>query len=323
MYAKHWCYAATHMKWTVPIGMKLARVLAVALTAGLLLAGCATSQVNLPSITEQATDVRYPGKIIWHDLITHTPDASKRFYAELFGWEFEDLGLDFGAGRTVNYTLIRHHGQLIGGMVDANRLGRPNPQQLSQWVVVMSVANVQAAVAAVTKAGGKVLTPPTDVDARGELAVVEDNQGAALALLRTRDGDPNNRVAANGDFLWDEVWPDDVGRAIAFYGSVVPGLSAQSRQLPGGRVYQDMSSTGTPRFGLLQRPIEWLAPTWSSYLRVADVASIVSRVPSLGGSVLVPAQDRAGEKVALIAGPSGAGIAIQTWSGSGAGESDR
>ena len=288
----------------------------------LVAAGCATSQLNLPSITEETTNAHYPGKIIWHDLITHTPEASKRFYADLFGWEFEDLGLDFGAGRTVNYTLIRHHGQLIGGMVDANRLGRPNPQQLSQWVVVMSVADVRAAVDAVTKAGGKVLTPPTDVDARGELAVVEDNQGATLALLRTRDGDPANRVAANGDFLWDEVWPDDVERAIAFYGSVVPGLTAQSRTLLGGQVYRYMSSTGTPRFGLLQRPIEWLTPTWSSYLRVENVASIISRVPSLGGSVLVPEQDRAGEKVALIAGPSGAGIAIQTWSGPGGGKSD-
>jgi len=312
------------MKWPTNTNLNPVHLLTcVCVAYVLVMAGCATSQPNLPSITEEATNAHYPGKIIWHDLITHTPEASKQFYAELFGWEFEDLGLDFGAGRTVNYTLIRHHGQLIGGMVDANRLGRPNPQQLSQWVVVMSVADVQAAVAAVAKAGGKVLTPPTDVDARGELAVVEDNQGATLALLRTRDGDPGNRVAANGDFLWDEVWPDDVGRAIAFYGRVVPGLTAQSRRLPGGQDYQYMSSEGTPRFGLLQRPIEWLTPTWSSYLRVESVTSIISRVPSLGGSVLVPEQDRAGEKVALIAGPSGAGIAIQTWSGADAGESDK
>ena len=288
----------------------------------LVAAGCATSQPNLPSITEETTGAHYPGKIIWHDLITHTPEASKRFYSELFGWEFEDLGLDFGAGRTFNYTLIRHRGKLIGGMVDANRLGRPNPQQLSQWVVVMSVADVQAAVAAVSKAGGKILTQPTDVAARGEMAVVEDNQGATLALLRTRDGDPENRVATNGDFLWDEVWTDDVGRAIAFYGSLT-GLTAGSRLMSDGHEYQYMGSAGTPRFGLLQRPIAWLAPTWVSYLRVENVASILARVPGLGGTVLVPEQDRAGQKVALIAGPSGAGIGIQTWSGPGVGESDR
>ena len=101
-----------------PAGLLMLLCVACVLVA----AGCATSQPNLPSITEETTGAHYPGKIIWHDLITHTPEASKRFYSELFGWEFEDLGLDFGAGRTFNYTLIRHRGKLIGGMVDANRL---------------------------------------------------------------------------------------------------------------------------------------------------------------------------------------------------------
>lgn len=300
------------------MGMRLVRLLALILLVALQ--GCATSQPNLPSITDKATGTRHVGKIVWHDLITHTPEASKRFYGELFGWEFEDLGLDFGLGRTVNYSLIRHQGELIGGMVDANLLGRPHPERLSQWVVVMSVADIDAAVASVKDAGGKILTPPTDVAERGVIAVIEDNQGSGLALLRTRDGDPVERATPVGDFLWDEVWPDDVSRAVAFYERVT-SLTADAYISPGGREYQYMGNPGTPRFGLLQRPIAWIAPTWVSYLRVADVASITSRVAALGGTVLVGEQERAGEQVALIAGPSGAGIAVQTWSGRNVAES--
>jgi hypothetical protein len=46
----------------------------------------------------------------------------------------------------------------------------------------------------------------------------------------------------------------------------------------------------------------------------AELEAIVARVEDLGGSLLLAPQDRAiGGRVALIADPSGAGVAIQTW----------
>jgi predicted enzyme related to lactoylglutathione lyase len=287
----------------------------ILLLFSLLLYGCTSSPINLPSITEAPTQQRFPGKVIWHDLISHKPVESKRFYSELFGWTFEDLGLDFGFGRTVNYSLIRHQGELIGGMIDANHLGRDRPEDLSQWVVVLSVKDINAATKQVQADGGKLLTPPRDVAERGILALVEDNQGAALALLQTRHGDPADRTPPIGGFLWDEVWPVDVKQAASFYNSLfnlVPGKYDNKS----GTTYQFLaSSSGTPRFGLLQQPIKTLPPTWVSYVRVDDPAAITAKVDSLDGRVLVDVQKRdLGGEVALIAGPSGAGIAIQSWS---------
>jgi predicted enzyme related to lactoylglutathione lyase len=276
---------------------------------------CAGIQPSLPSITEMPTGAQYPGKIIWHDLITHTPEASKHFYSELFGWEFEDLGLDFGFGRTLNYSLIRHQGELIGGMIDANHIGQPNPEQLSQWVVVMSVADIEAAVTAVAASGGKVLTTPQDVAERGKIALIEDDQGAALALLQTRDGDPADRDPSVGGFLWNEVWPADIERSITFYARLT-GLRPATHTTAGEQQYRYMATATTPRFGLLQQPAPELSPTWVSYIRVQQPEQIATRVPALGGRVLLPVQARAvGGEVALIAGPSGAGFAIQTWKG--------
>lgn len=96
------------------------------------LMGCVTTDLALPSVTDSKTTLALPGKVVWHDLITHTPEESRLFYETLFGWEFEELGWDIYRLRNINYTLIRHNGQLIGGMVDANQLGRPNPEKLSQ-----------------------------------------------------------------------------------------------------------------------------------------------------------------------------------------------
>jgi predicted enzyme related to lactoylglutathione lyase len=64
----------------------------------------------------------------------------------------------------------------------------------------------------------------------------------------------------------------------------------------------------------MPNPLEDLGPVWVSYVRVESPASITARVAKLGGRVIVEARPRPlGGEVAFIAGPSGAGIALQTW----------
>lgn len=284
-----------------------------ALLAGLLLGGCASLQLSLPAVTESPTGQRQPGKIVWHDLVTADPASARRFYSELFGWEFVDAARF--AGSSPAYTLIRHDGRLIGGMVDLNQIdtGDRDRGRLSQWVALMSVADLDKAVAAVTTHGGHVLTPPTDVAARGRLALVEDNQGAFIALLETRDGDPPDRVPGIGDFLWDELWASDVEQAAQFY-SALTGLQPRQYALPDRAVYRYLEGGGVPRAGILPDPAEGLSPVWVSYLRVADPAAITARVAALGGHVLLAPRPRdLGGEVAVIMDPAGAGIALQTW----------
>ncbi len=279
--------------------------------AALLLAACSTVPVNLPSVTEEPTNKRLPGKIVWHDLLTDKPAESRRFYEELFGWQFERIGPNFGAIASANYMLIRHDGRLIGGMIDESRLD--TDKEISQWVVLMATDDIDAAVDELKAQGGTVFTPPTELADRGRIAVVTDPQGALFALLETRDGDPVDAQPAMNGFLWNEVWVDDVEAATTFYGALV-GLEANDASITGDRDYRYLSGDGAPRFGILPKPVEDLTPLWATYVRVEDPAAVVARVEELGGRVLVDVQDRGpGRKVALIADPSGAGIAVQTW----------
>jgi predicted enzyme related to lactoylglutathione lyase len=280
--------------------------------ATLLVAACATVPVNLPAITDAPTDVRLPGKIIWHDLLTSTPKTSQQFYEELFGWEFEKIGLNFGALASANYTLIRHNGKLIGGMIDQTQLR--TKADISQWVVLMSTDDIDKAVATVTAAGGTVFTPPTSLADRGRIAVVADPQGALFALLETRDGDPVDAgdPPVNG-FLWNELWATDAGAAADFYRHLV-GFDIEKKAVSGINVYRFLTASGVPRAGILSNPIEELPPLWTTYIRVEDPAAICARVEALGGRILLAPEARdLGGTVALIAGPSGAGIALQTW----------
>lgn len=288
------------------------RQLAGYLGLALVLTACASTEFSIPAVTGSTAGVRQPGKVIWHDLLTDTPAATRAFYSGLFGWEFEPL-------EGVNYTLIRHQGELIGGMVDQNQL--PAAADISQWVVLFAVNDVELATRRLREAGGTVFTPPTSLGQRGTIAVVADPQGAVLALLETRDGDPPDEddLPSAGRFLWNELWTGEVDAAARFYTSLV-SLSVQSVPLETGGEpieYRILAAGERPRAGVRSQPVEDLDPRWVSYLRVADEAemtAILSRVGSLGGQVVVPATARPeGGLVAIITGPSGAGIALQTW----------
>ena len=275
--------------------------------------GCATRSINLPAVTESPTNEFQPGKIIWHDLITDKPAQSRKFYESLFGWEFESVGTVFGLGSNETYSLIRHKGRLIGGMVDARQLGEG--KNISQWIVLMSVANIDVSIDALKRDGGTVLTPATNIADRGRMAVVADPQGALLALLQTKDGDPPDRKPEYGDFLWNELWTTDVDAATSFYQQVVD-FDLRDIAVDDGEKdnYRVLQTSGEPRVGVMNQPFEGESPVWVSYLRVEDPAAITARVESLGGQIYLQARKRAiGGEVAFIAGPSGAGIALQTW----------
>jgi uncharacterized protein len=290
--------------------LKIMRVLFSLLIASVLSLSACTS-INLPSVTDRPTNLSLSGKIVWHDLISDTPEASERFYSELFGWEFESVGKAFGLGDDINYSLIRHNGRLIGGMVNENKLQRR--EEISQWMTLMSVNDIDAAIVKLEAAGGLVFTPATELADRGWLAVVSDPQGAIFALVQTNSGDPVDRTPRVGDFLWSEVWTNDVDAATNFYGDLA-SYDKETTILDDDFTYRMLGSENRPRIGLVKNPMPEMDPVWVSYIRVADPAPILERVEELGGTIILDTRERdVGGKVALITGPSGAGIALQTW----------
>lgn len=288
------------------------RIRLLFLPLAVILASCAGISVDLPPITDAPTGERHNGKIVWHDLLTNTPEASRRFYNEMFGWEFERPPTVLGFGGDDTYMLIRHEGRLIGGMFDTNSFR--DGENISQWITTAAVDDIDAAVERVVARGGRVETPPTDVGSRGRIAVVEDSTGARFAMLESREGDPGETDPVYNGWLWNEVWTNDVAEATSFYQAVI-GFEYTDHDIDASdRNYRVLTVGGTPRAGILAMPFEDVRPLWVNYIRVKDPAALTARAVELGGKVLVKAQQREiGGIVALVAGPSGAGIALQTW----------
>ena len=290
----------------------MTRIKLSAVLLTLIVAGCATVAPELPAITDNPTGSHFDGRIVWHDLLTTTPAESRKFYGELFGWKFERPGLSIGIGDADSYMLIRHNGELIGGMLDANILN--GDDNISQWITVMSTEDLSAAVERVAANGGEILTPPTDVGSRGTLAVVAGPDKAIIALVQTRGGDPEESEPVVNGWLWNELWTNNVEQATSFY-QAVAGFEIEDHAVPGAdHDYRVLKSGDSPRAAIMPNPFERELPVWVNYIRVDDPAAITARVEELGGVVFIDASPRAlGGEVAFVAGPSGAGVALQTW----------
>lgn len=284
--------------------MRTLRTLFIVALAGL--AACTAANITLPPVTDQPTGAHIPGKVIWHDLLTDDVDSARHFYGELFGWKFESPTV----GQNSAYTLITLNGSRIGGMIDATKIRAD--VDLTQWVSILSVEDVDAATALFKTSGGTVFTEPTDLTDRGRISVVADSQGALVALLRTEGGDPKDQEPQIGGFLWDELWTDDPNQSIDFFRELV--AYEDNTVAIEGEEYRYLSSAGQPRVGIRKNPLPGLTPTWVTFIRVEDPAAITARVEELGGKVFVQAQTNPiGGQVAIIADPAGAGLVIQSW----------
>ena len=208
--------------------------------------------------------------------------------------------------------LIRHNGKLIGGMVDTNALGKK--ENISQWITTISVADIDAAVDRAAGAGGKIINAPESIGDRGRMAVIEDSTGALFAMIETKEGDPADSEPVHDGWLWDELWTSDVERATGFYQAVF-GFQHTDHEIENAdRDYRVLKHADKPRAGVLKNPFEGERPVWVNYIRVEDPSAVTAQVEALGGRVIVEAQARPiGGEVAFIAGPSGAGVALQTW----------
>jgi predicted enzyme related to lactoylglutathione lyase len=245
------------------------------------------------------------GKFVWFDLITDDLPAVRKFYGTLLGWEFTDV-TRFGQP----YVLARNYGRLVGGFVPV----APAPkQEVSQWIGYQSVENVDDAVTAVGKSGGRTLVAPVDLNGVGRAAVVADTQGAPFGLLRLKGGDPADEPApTDGSFFWMEYLARDPNAAAGFYTRTFGYERSVTDRL--GMSEYIVLSRGRARAGVLQAPKPEMRPTWLPYVMVTDPSDLITKVSSLGGTVLLePRADVRRGSLAVVMDPSGAIVAFQRY----------
>ena len=112
------------------------------------------------------------GAFSWCELMTTDPTAAKAFYGEVFGWRFKE-----GQVTNAPYTVIEVEGQEIGGISPAP------PDMKPTWGTYVTVNNLEATLQKVEALGGKVLILPIAIPPSSKFALIQDPQGAAIAVI--------------------------------------------------------------------------------------------------------------------------------------------
>ena len=281
-------------------------MLVLAGAALLLIGGCTTTAPRWPAISESPTDVHLQGRWVWADLITDNVDIEKRFYGEVFGWQYETNGTGKDA-----YTLIRADGRPIAGIVpyakpaDADRSAR--------WLAFMSVPDLDRAADQAAASGGMVLVPPKKIAGRGAVAVLQDREGAVFGVIHATGGDPPDVLPSYNTWLWIELWAKESSLMADFY-RPIGAYTIERQEDIGDRPEIRLVAGGFPRAAVLELERKDLPSTWLPYVRVKDLRQTLARIERAGGRVVVPPSPTVRNgKVAVFLDPLGAALAVAQW----------
>ncbi len=117
------------------------------------------------------------GTFVWNELAATDVDKAKAFYAETFGWEYEEFQLPNGI-----YWVARSNGELVGGIGDINTVAGYGTNT-STWFSFIEVDNVDARLEKALSLGAEIIQPAENVPNVGRVAILRDPARATIGLM--------------------------------------------------------------------------------------------------------------------------------------------
>lgn len=266
---------------------------------------------ELPPLTEPATNTHLPGKFVWADYFTSDIDVARRFYGELFDWEWRWVVNEPGS----RYGIFYSEGEPVAGVAEWEA---PDPDRTyGRWIHYISVDDVGESVAAVKAKGGTVLLDRRNYAERGSFAVVADAGGVLFGVIKSSSGDPEDYRAETGEWIWINLYARNTQVAADFYAALFDYDTYAPEE---EEVASEVLDIYLARHGYSRAGVRRLSdtsesqPTWLGYVRVDDVQAVVARARALGGEVLFsPDENVASGDLAVVADPVGATIGVLFW----------
>ncbi|MFM1872580.1 MAG: hypothetical protein RL398_2002 [Planctomycetota bacterium] len=228
-------------------------------------------------MTDTCSAGPWPGRFVWHDLMTTDAAKSRAFYTGLFGWNLQDVPMG-----PFTYHMIHCGPGPIGGIVEEKNI------PMSHWMPYLAVDDVDASANKVGELGGTVCVPPTDIPGTGRFAVVGDSTGAYFSLYKgnaeSHGADPDAPVP--GRVCWQETYSTDDEKAQAFYTGLV-GWQGQPMDMGPAGIYRVQMVGDKQAGGMMKHPMPGMPSCWVVYFLVADLAASTGKAKELGGTAMM------------------------------------
>ena len=120
------------------------------------------------------------GSIGWVDLTVEDASAVSNFYQSVAGWGSQKVEM----GGYSDYNLLNSEGQAVCGVCHqrGGNAGLP-----SQWLIYITVEDIQRSLSECRRLGGKVVAESKQVPGYGTYCVIRDPAGAVAALFQPQD----------------------------------------------------------------------------------------------------------------------------------------
>jgi predicted enzyme related to lactoylglutathione lyase len=242
----------------------------------------------------------YPaGTFSWSDLQTDDLDRAKGFYADLFGWSYDDIPIGEGAV----YSMAKVQGKSVAGLGERQDENIP-----PHWNVYVTVDDADAVAARAGELGANVIAPPFDVFDAGRMAAFADPQGAILSIWQARQSIGAELVNEVGALTWNDLMSPDIPAASEFYRQLF-GWDISEIEGAEGQ-YWSITNGGRMNGGIMATP-EGGHPVWNLYFAVEDVDAAIAKAGELGGRTIAPRMDVPnGTSFAVLSDPSGAVFSV-------------
>ena len=124
--------------------------------------------------TNEATP---PGVMAWADLTVRDAPKVRDFYAAVVGWQAVPVPMGSYADFQMN---LPGTDQPVAGICHARGANANLP---AQWLVYITVADLDASIEACSKHGGMLIAEPRGMGSYGRFCVIKDPAGAVMALI--------------------------------------------------------------------------------------------------------------------------------------------
>ncbi len=222
----------------------------------------------------------------WVDAQLPDVDAGKRFYGELFGWDFEEA---YGSS-----VWARLEGAPVAALAH-----KTDGRMPTVWTVYFATPDAQKTVGRIRNAGGQVVMGPFPVGGAGTAVLAADPEGAVFGLWQPA-GHPGFGVRHRpGTFAWAQLYARDTGAANTFYGHLFhealfgPGAEPEFGRAPVGDVFPEV-----------------MPPHFLVHFGVRDCEAALGAVSRLGGRVQAGPFTASYGTVAVVTDNQGASFAL-------------
>jgi predicted enzyme related to lactoylglutathione lyase len=239
------------------------------------------------------------GRFVWHELLTTDTAGAAAFYPKVVPWRTAPSNMP-------GYTIWMAGQAQVGGLMELPHEGSPH------WLIYVGTPDVDKSCAQAQALGARALKEPADIPGVGRFAVLADPQGAPFALFTPGPGQPAPTEPEQGGFSWHELATTDVAGALRFYGELFGWRKGPGHDMGTAGVYQIFEHGGKAVGGMCRPGAAHTAPSWLSYVHVADSSRGVSAAKSAGGRLVHgPMEVPGGSWIALLIDPQGSSFAIQ------------